>query len=217
MSALTKLLLPRWGLVAPASLRLQSGLHLSFVSKDVCNKKHTMNGSINAVPDSSLAPLEVRRSKWAWLKLLVATCAVAATFILMSFVDTLPQGLRAVSGSLGALLALVFFALLGNVAKGHPACIVRDDGILIPRLLLPFNRCLIPWADLLNVTLVDLAPAGAPLGRTGIFGEPAIRLTLSQRFFLSRSVVVLIGESDHSPSEIYSNIRARMAHALDRQ
>ena len=152
---------------------------------------------------------EVRRSKWAWVKVLIGSSAASAICILLALVD-FPFIVRATICFVGILFALGACGMAVGMSRDLPVCIVRDDGILLPRSAFSRGLSLLPWATVHDATLVDLAPASAPIGRKGAFGEPAIRLTLTERFMFSHGVLIMVGESDHTPGEIYSSIRAHI-------
>ncbi|WP_197377986.1 hypothetical protein [Ralstonia pseudosolanacearum] len=153
----------------------------------------------------------VRRSKWAWAKLLMGGAAMAAMFILVFFFYSLPFIVRVSAGMLGILLCIFVVGAVVRLANGLPACIIRDDGILVPRF--GFSRQLseIPWAMVQSAELVDLAPARAAIGQAGAFGQPVVRLNLTRRFTLGKRYMMLIGEANLPPGEVYAQILKRLA------
>lgn len=153
----------------------------------------------------------VQRFRWAAAKLLIGSAAVAMMFSLITAIDSLPFAVRALTCLLSVVFSVIVFAATLRLASGLPACVIRDDGIFVPRLGISQRLSPIPWTTVSNATLIDLAPASAPIGQKGAFGEPAIRLTLVKRFFLSNSYVILVGEANLAPDEIYSQILARKA------
>jgi len=151
----------------------------------------------------------VQRSRWAATKLLIGGVAVATMFILMTIIDWLPFAARVLAGLLSVVFSVIVFAATLRLASELPACVIRDDEILVPRSGISRHLSAIPWTTIRDAALIDLAPASAPMGQKGAFGEPAIRLALAKRFFLSSSYVILVGDSNLTPEEIYSQILAR--------
>jgi len=153
----------------------------------------------------------VRRSKWSVIKVIIGFAAVAAMFILVAFVAPLPAFARLSAWMFGIILGLMSCALVLNLTSELPACIIRDEGILVPPFGISRQLSLIPWTMVQNAVLVDLAPGSAPIGHKGVFGSPAVKLKLAERFFLGRNYLLLVGEVNFSPDEIYSCILARKA------
>ncbi len=136
---------------------------------------------------------------------------MAAMFILVFFFYSLPFIVRVSAGMLGILLCIFVVGAVVRLANGLPACIIRDDGILVPRF--GFSRQLseIPWAMVQSAELVDLAPARAAIGQAGAFGQPVVRLNLTRRFTLGKRYMMLIGEANLPPGEVYAQILKRLA------
>ncbi|AXV97038.1 hypothetical protein CJO80_16630 [Ralstonia solanacearum] len=153
----------------------------------------------------------VRRSKWAWAKLFMGGAAMAAMFILVFFVHSLPFIVRASAGMFGILLCIFVVGAVVRLANGLPACIIRDDGILVPRFGFSWQLSVIPWAMVQSAELVDLAPARAASGQAGAFGQPVVRLNLTRRFTFGNRYMMLIGEANLPPGEIYAQILERLA------
>ncbi|WP_432258216.1 hypothetical protein [Cupriavidus sp. TMH.W2] len=153
----------------------------------------------------------VHRSKWSVIKVIIGGAAVAAMLILVAFVIPLPPVFRVSAWMFGTILGLMSCTLVLNLTSELPACIIRDEGILVRPFGISRQLSLIPWTTVRNAVLVDLAPASAPIGHKGAFGNPAIRLTLAERFFLSRNYLLLVGGANLTPDEIYSCILARKA------
>ena len=153
----------------------------------------------------------VRRSKWAWAKQLMGSAVMTAMFILLFFIQSLPFSIRLSACVFGILLCILLVGAVVRLASGLPACIIRDDGILVPRF--GFSRQLseIPWAMVQSADLVDLAPARVPIGQAGAFGQPVVRLNLTRRFTFGKRYMMLIGEANIPPGEIYAQILKRLA------
>ena len=153
----------------------------------------------------------VRRSKWAWAKLSMGSAAMGAMFILVFFVHSLPFIVRVSACMFGILLCFFVVGAAVRLVNGLPACIIRDDEILVPRF--GFSRQLseIPWAMVQSAELVDLAPARAAIGQAGAFGQPVVRLNLTRRFTFGNRYMMLIGEANLPPGEIYAQILERLA------
>ena len=62
-----------------------------------------------------------------------------------------------------------------------------------------------------SAELVDLAPARAAIGQAGAFGQPVVRLNLTRRFTFGNRYMMLIGEANLPPGEIYAQILERLA------
>ena len=156
----------------------------------------------------------VQRSKWAASKLLIGGVAVAVMFILITVIASLPFAIRASTCLLSLVFSVIAFAATFRLASGLPACVIRDDGILVPRFGISRHLSPIPWTMVRDAALIDLAPASAPIGQESAFGEPAIRLTLAKRFSLSNSYMILVGDANLAPEKIYTHILARKAASL---
>ncbi|MCP1174325.1 hypothetical protein [Ralstonia chuxiongensis] len=154
----------------------------------------------------------VRRSIWASTKLFMASVAMAAMFILVFFVNSLPFIVRASACVFGIVLCIGVLGLIVRLANGLPACIIRDDGILVPRFGFSRELSQIPWVMVQSAELIDLLPAGAPIGREGAFGQPVVRLNLTRRFTFGKRYTLLIGEANLPAGEIYAQILKRMQH-----
>ena len=153
----------------------------------------------------------VRRSTWAWAKLLMGSVAMAAMFIVVFFVYSLPLIIRLSACMFGILLCIFLVAAIVRLANGLPACIIRDDGILVPHFGFSPQLSQIPWAMVQSADLVDLAPARALIGQSGAFGQPVVRLNLTRRFTFGKRYVMLIGEANLPPGEIYAQILKRLS------
>ncbi|BCL90040.1 hypothetical protein MAFF211471_51280 (plasmid) [Ralstonia solanacearum] len=136
---------------------------------------------------------------------------MAAMFILVFFVHSLPFIVRVSAGMFGILLCIFVVGAAVRLANGLPACIIRDDGILVPRFGFSRQLSVIPWAMVESAELVDLAPASAPIGQEGAFGQPVVRLSLTRRFTFGNRYMVLIGQANLPAREIYAQILERLA------
>lgn len=154
----------------------------------------------------------VRRSTWAWTKLFMGSAAMAAMFILVFFVHSLPFSIRLSACMFGILLCIFLVGAVVRLANGLPACIIRDDGILVPRSGFSRQLSQIPWNMVQSAELIDLLPAGAPIGREGAFGQPVVRLNLTRRFTFGKRYTLLVGEANLPAGEIYAQILKRMEH-----
>jgi hypothetical protein len=153
----------------------------------------------------------VRRSNWGKIKLLIGSSVTAATLILISFA-TYPFPIAgALSGVFGIVFCFLSFALILKLANGLPDCIIRDEGIMVPRSGFSPQLSQIPWSMVKSAELIDLAPASASLAREGAFGEPVVRLNLARRFTFSNRYSILVGEANLPAGEIYAQILKRMA------
>jgi hypothetical protein len=153
----------------------------------------------------------VRRSKWASAKLLMGSAAIAAMFILVFFLQSLPFSIRLSACMFGILLCILLVGAVARLTNGLPTCIIRDDGILVPRFGFSWQLSEIPWAMVQSADLVDLAPARAPIGQADAFGQPVVRLNLTRRFTFGKRYMMLIGEANIPPGEIYAQILKRLS------
>jgi len=148
----------------------------------------------------------VRRSKWGRIKVMFGVAAIAGMFILVALGLPLPPAIRLSAWVFGTILVAMTCGLVLALMRDLPACIICEEGILVPPLGISRKLSLIPWTLVKNAALIDLTPASAPIGRKGAFGNAAVRLTLAERFVFSKNYLLQVGDANLTPEEIYSRI-----------
>lgn len=78
----------------------------------------------------------VRRSKWSRIKVMIGVAAIAGIFILVALILPLPPAIRLSAWVLGTILVATTCGLIFALMRDLPACIICEEGILVPFHLL---------------------------------------------------------------------------------
>lgn len=157
--------------------------------------------------------IEIRRSKWALVKLTVGAVALAFALGILALLEPIITWFRIASGILSVFFAIGAIGGIAEIVFGLPAIVIDESGLQVQYSSLVRRLRHIPWSGVLDVELIDLSPMARQLGKEDSFGEPAIRIRTRERGWLSHKVTVLIGKSNLSPQDVLARINTHLVLA----
>ncbi|WP_145997178.1 hypothetical protein [Ralstonia mannitolilytica] len=157
--------------------------------------------------------IEIRRSKWALVKLAVGLVALAFAFAVLALLEPITVWFRVVSVTLSVFSAIGVIGVIAGSVSGFPTIVIDRSGVQVQYSTLVPKLRYIPWSGVLDVELIDLSPMARQAGKVDSFGEPALRIRTRERGWFSHQVTVLIGESNLSPQDILACINAYLVIA----
>jgi Bacterial PH domain len=95
---------------------------------------------------------------------------------------------------------------LHRVFSSDPAYVIDEEGIELESFFLQKRR--IRWVDIENVELRDYAPWDRPIGSSGTYGEPMIRVVLKRRSPWNRALLLIAGEVNVPSADVFALVKS---------